>query len=348
MWSTTELELVESGSNDTNGTLKVKVYLKQDAKYYTATGELVEAKDTAGKEVTLSGFKNTSQELEAKAKEWYDALKVTLTASDTDKVKLASEFATVEKVTELVKDETTFKAPTTPQGFTVSFETITADNTTGTLKFKALLKNGENSFDGADGTIKADASGKEVSVTGFTSEQTFALNAYKTLTEPNLTFTLEGTNDSEALKAKLASAVVEGDYTTINTVLANRLEAVNTDFVASGFKFEIIKVTPTTGQTNWDNTAGSLQVQLLLSSGEGESVKYWKFTKGEAEDSANASVTSQTTKDGATGRDANVTGFTTGQAYLSTQLAAYTYKTVAATDVENLKSYLMSLNHLLQ
>ncbi|PAF54593.1 hypothetical protein, partial [Mycoplasmopsis agassizii] len=89
--------------------------------------------------------------------------------------------------------------------------------------------------------------------------------------------------------------------------------------------------------TNWDNTAGSLQVQLLLSSGSGTDTKYWKFTKGEQEDLSAASVTSQTTKDGATGRDANVTGFTTGQAYLSTQLASYTYKTVAATDATNLK-----------
>ncbi|PAK20868.1 hypothetical protein CJJ23_04955, partial [Mycoplasmopsis agassizii] len=179
--------------------------------------------------------------------------------------------------------------------------------------------------------------GKEVTVTGFTSENAYALAKYKALTEPNLTFTLTGTNDSETLQAKLASAVVEGDYTTINTVLASRLEAINASLTDSGFKFEIIKVTPADGKTNWDNTAGSLQVQLLLSSGEGDSLKYWKLTKGDNDDLSGASVTPETNKEGATGRDASVTGFTTGQAYLTAELAKYTYKTVTSGDTTNLK-----------
>ncbi|PAF54594.1 lipoprotein 17-related variable surface protein, partial [Mycoplasmopsis agassizii] len=273
--SSVDLELVTSGASDSNGTLKVKVYLKQGQEFYTTTGDLVAEKTSAGKEVTLSGFKNTSQELEAAAKTWYDALKVTLTASDTDKVKLASEFATVEKVTELVKDETTFKAPTTPEGFTVSYETITADNTTGILKFKALLKNGESSFDGTTGKITTETDkGKEVSVTGFTSEQAFALTTYKSLTEDgNLTLVLSDGEQAAALKAKLASQITEDtDYTNLNEALKVKLDSLNDSLGDSGFKFEIIKVTPTTG-TNWDNTAGSLQVQLLLSSGSGTDTK---------------------------------------------------------------------------
>ncbi|PAF55554.1 lipoprotein 17-related variable surface protein [Mycoplasmopsis agassizii] len=189
MFYTTDLELVTSGANDSNGTLKVKVYLKQDAKYYTTSGELVDAKDNAGKEVTLSGFKNTSQELEAKAKEWYDALPSTFAADSESAKKLASEFSTDEKIQALITamtdatNKAKFTAPTTPEGFSVTYSFVSADATT--LKFKALLKNGDTIFNSTDGKITTETTvGKEVSVTGFTSEETFALNAYKTLTEP--------------------------------------------------------------------------------------------------------------------------------------------------------------------
>ncbi|SMC20606.1 lipoprotein 17-related variable surface protein, partial [Mycoplasmopsis agassizii] len=352
MWSTTDLELVTSGSNCTNGTLKVKVYLKQGDQFYTTTGDLVTDKASAGKEVTLSGFKNTSQELEAAAKTWYEALPATFAADSESAKKLASEFKSEEKIQALITamtDATNKAKFTAPEGFTVSYSFVSAEdvtasgNTTTTLKFKALLKNGTNNFNSTDGKITTEtAVGKEVSVTGFTSEETFALTAYKALTEEirNTNLSLNGATGTEAttMQAKMASQVTsDEDYTTLSTALKPKVDSLNTSYADSGFKFEIIKVTPTTGQTNWDNTAGSLQVQLLLSSGEGDAVKYWKLDAGTGDDLTNATVTSQTTKDGATGRDANVTGFTTGQAYLSTQLASYTYKTVAATDATNLK-----------
>ncbi|WP_143823436.1 lipoprotein 17-related variable surface protein, partial [Mycoplasmopsis agassizii] len=341
--STVELELVTSGANDSNGTLKVKVYLKQGDQFYTSEGNLVTDKTTAGKEVTLSGFKNTSQELEAKAKEWYDALPSTFAADSESAKKLASEFSSEEKIKELINlnttDKTKFDAPTSPSGFTVSYsfvsvEDVTSDGTTTTtLKFKALLKNGENSFDGADGTIKADASGKEVSVTGFTSEQAFALKIYKELTTENLTMTLDGSTNTQAtaLKDKMASQVAADDFTNLNTALKAKLDSLNSSYEGTGFKIEIIKK----ASENFDNAAGALQVQFLLSSTNGTTTKYWKLTTtNQSTLGDDATVEAVTDKASATGRDADVTGFKTGVAYLSPLLESFVYKTDFTSDDE--------------
>ncbi|PAK21217.1 hypothetical protein CJJ23_02995, partial [Mycoplasmopsis agassizii] len=195
--STVELELVTSSASDSAGTLKVKVYLKQADKYYTTEGELVDSKESAGKEVTLSGFKNTSAEQEAKAKEWYDALPSTFAADSESAKKLASEFKTDTQIQALITamtDSTAkakFTAPTSPEGFTVSYSFVSVEEVAGqdnavattTLKFKALLKNGETIFNSADGKITTDSTlGKEVTVTGFTSENAYALKIYKELT----------------------------------------------------------------------------------------------------------------------------------------------------------------------
>ncbi|WP_371246207.1 hypothetical protein ACA758_04030 [Mycoplasmopsis agassizii] len=350
-----ELDILtsEGSKNDSNGTLKVKVYLKQADKYYTAAGELVEDKDTAGKEVTLSGFKNTSQELETKAKAWYDALPATFAADTESAKKLASEFKDETAIKGLIDkiatetEKAKFTAPTSPDGFTVSYSFVlvedvtSAGTTTTTLKFKALLKNGESSFDGTDGKIKANASGKEVSVTGFTSEETFALTTYKSLTEDgNLTLVLSDGEQATALKAKLASQITEDtDYTNLNEALKVKLDSLNASLVDSGFKFEIIKVTSTTG-TNWDNTTGSLQVQLLLSSGTGTDVKYWKLnvTDQESTELGDSTVEAVTDKTTATGRYANVDGFTTGEKYLKPLLESFSFKqTFTSDDVANIE-----------
>ncbi|PAK20889.1 hypothetical protein CJJ23_04820, partial [Mycoplasmopsis agassizii] len=176
-----------SSASDPAGTLKVKVYLKQADKYYTATGELVESKESAGKEVTLSGFKNTSAEQEQAAKTWYDALPSTFAADSESAKKLASEFKTDTQIQALItamtnaEEKAKFTAPTSPAGFTVSYSFVSVDETT--LKFKALLKNGETIFNSADGKITTDSNlGKEVTVTGFTSENAYALAKYKALT----------------------------------------------------------------------------------------------------------------------------------------------------------------------
>ncbi|WP_371246209.1 lipoprotein 17-related variable surface protein [Mycoplasmopsis agassizii] len=345
--SSVELELVQSGASDSAGTLKVKVYLKQGDQFYTSEGNLVTEKTTAGKEVTLSGFKNTSQELEAKAKTWYETLPSTFAADTESAKKLASEFKDETAIKGLIDKmtDTANKAKfTAPEGFTVSYSFVSVEdvtdsgNTTTTLKFKALLKNGESSFDGTTGKITTETDkGKEVSVTGFTSEQVFALKIYKELTTENLRMTLDGSTNTEAtaLKEKMASQVTADDFANLNTALKAKLDSLNSSYEGTGFKIEIIKKTT----DNFNNAAGALQVQFLLSSTDGTTTKYWKLTTtNQSAPGEDATVEAVSEKTAATGRDADVTGFKTGVAYLSPLLESFVYKdSFATTDEENIK-----------
>ncbi|PAK20869.1 hypothetical protein CJJ23_04950, partial [Mycoplasmopsis agassizii] len=184
--------------------------------------------------------------------------------------------------------------------------------------------------------------GKEVTVTGFTSENAYALKIYKELTSENLKMTLDGSTNTQAtaLKEKMASQVTsDEDFANLNTALKAKLDSLNSSFEATGFKIEIIKKASESGQNYFDNAAGALQVQFLLSSTNNGTTKYWKLTTtNQSTVGDDASVEAVTDKTAATGRDADITGFKTGASYLSPLLESFVYKTTfETTDEANIK-----------
>ncbi|SMC15949.1 lipoprotein 17-related variable surface protein [Mycoplasmopsis agassizii] len=353
--TTVDIKLLdEPAKSDSNGTLSIKVTLKaSDGKLYKTDGTLVESTATdAGKIVSVSGLKASDPVVQNATKFYTESVKdhllkvensAALAGLKPSKVNATTHKTDLEKLFPLLKGDSSIPDAS------VEVSIVEANDEQNSLKVKVTLKADDKYFSEA-GIKETDISkaGKEVTITGFLNEEKFALAAYKALKvgddSSKLLFEFTGTENSEEISKKMASQVVDSDFDTLNSVLKtngypekNSLDKLNDPLKNAGFKFEIIKHTPANNNINWDNTRGSLQVELLLSSTNNGVTKYWKYADVN-HDETNITVTAQDSKEGATGREAAISGFVTGRAYLTPILSSYNYKnSFTSADEENIK-----------
>ncbi|PAK21111.1 hypothetical protein CJJ23_03540 [Mycoplasmopsis agassizii] len=209
---------------------------------------------------------------------WYKEISSTNSASSTISTNTATSITTINANS----FATTLKAA--PAGFNVNFSIVanSANDTYGTLKVRVVLAKGTNFFntDGETKTSVSEATGKEITLSGFKKVDLSTLNAdqktavdwYKKVSETN--------NASQVIATSLASSI-----STINAAsFATSLETAPT-----GFKVDLKVINQSASDSE-----GTLKVKVVLSKGT---------------DFYNQDGTIKTTFDEAHGKEITLIGF---------------------------------------
>ncbi|PAK21136.1 hypothetical protein CJJ23_03670 [Mycoplasmopsis agassizii] len=175
---TVSLLLVAEGAKDSDGTLTVKVVLAEtDTKLFNVEGGEVDKKESAGKDIVLSGFKVKEAEKNpgqgqgqggqqqvdptiALVKAWFETVTETKALENATTILPAS--VTQENLETTVGS--LWVAPADVEGATVVLTLESVDNDTGTLKVKVGLKKAEKWYS-LEGVLQDTEAYKEVTVT---------------------------------------------------------------------------------------------------------------------------------------------------------------------------------------
>ncbi|PAF55355.1 lipoprotein 17-related variable surface protein [Mycoplasmopsis agassizii] len=153
--------LAENAFDDVAGTLKVKVVLKKSDLFYLTDGTTVETVDTAGKEVTLKGFRTQV----TVAKQWYTNIVKDESIESKPIASSTTDNVTDEMLTALYNPPSIIKTSTVKVT-----KVIETDSTTpaGSLKVKVTLMLGTQFFNEDGELVTEDQnSGKTITLSGF-------------------------------------------------------------------------------------------------------------------------------------------------------------------------------------
>ncbi|WP_371246750.1 MIP family Ig-specific serine endopeptidase [Mycoplasmopsis agassizii] len=209
---------------------------------------------------------------------WYKEISATNSASTTIKINTATSITTIDA------NSFATKLKVAPEGFTVNFSIVanSANDQEGTLKVKFVLTKASKFFniDGETKTSVSEATGKEITLSGFKKVDLSTLNAdqktavewYKKVSETN--------SASATISASLASSISTINATSFVTSLAN---------TPIGFKVDLKVVNQSA-----NDQEGTLKVKVVLSKGR---------------DFYNQDGTIKTTFDEAHGKEITLRGF---------------------------------------
>ncbi|PAF55192.1 hypothetical protein CJF60_00700 [Mycoplasmopsis agassizii] len=164
---TSHLKLVDSSSEDVNGSLKINVSLSKGTTWYNTDGATAANEQAVvAKVVTVSGFKNTAQTNAEKAVAYYKSLPATLALTDSVVAQTLPSSVTQEVLNGFVD-----KAPAAPEGLTVSLLLVAegAKDIEGTLTVKVVLAETDAKFFNVEGgeVDKKESAGKDIILSGF-------------------------------------------------------------------------------------------------------------------------------------------------------------------------------------